>query len=311
MSETILKDQIVCVECGSTDFISEVTRGDVVCRWCGVVNDKIIEGSHFLDRSDGIDSRTGSPESRRGHSTSFRVFDANTDQRDKYRRMYNAENSAYDAISENKARILTILTRLGLSEHARNDLMFELKKIYAAEKRKGNKITNIFLVTAALTIKHMKNRGIPCSINDIVNLFKEHNCKLSSKAVRDYIIETNMNYRTSSAKEFVPKYLAKLKEVETFKERLANVHPEDELSFEKMATTIQRMATKLCDINVNGRKPSVFAVSCIFLATNMVGQRYLGQPLITKEEISRYLRTPSTTLREHCRYVQTHLKMNL
>lgn len=311
MSETILKDQLTCVDCGGTEFISVVTRGDVVCRFCGIVADRIIEGSHFLDRCDGPDARTGSPESRRGHSTSFRVFDAQVENRDKYRRMYNAENSAYCAISENKGRILTILTRLGLSEHSRNDLMYELNKIYAAEKRKGNKITNIFLLTAALTIKHMKNKGVPCSINDIVNLFKEHHCKLSAKAVRDYIMDTNMNYKTTPAKEFVPKFLAELKEIESFKSRLENVHPEDELGFEKMTTTIQRLATKLCDIKVNGRKPSVFAVSCIFLATNMVGLRYSGQPLITKEEISRYLRTPSTTLREHCKYVQTHLKMNL
>ncbi len=311
MSETILKDELTCADCGGTKFISEVTRGDVVCRYCGIVADRILECSHFLDRSDGPDSRFGSPESRRGHSTSFRVFEAHIEQRDKYRRMYNAENSAYDAVQESKGRILAILTRLGLSENARNDLMFELNKIYLSEKRKGNKVTNIFLICAALTIKHMKNKGLPCSINDIVNIFKEHHCKLSAKAVRDYIMDTNMNYRTSSAKEFVPKYLAQLKAIDDFKERLANIHPEDELGFEKMSTTIQRLATKLCEIKVNGRKPSVFAVSCIFLATNMVGQRYLGEQLITKEEISRYLSTPSTTLREHCRYVQTHLKMRL
>ena len=311
MSETIVKEQLVCTSCGGTEFISEVTRGDIVCRNCGVVAERIIEGSHFLDRCDGAEARTGSPESRRGHSTSFRVHDAEVEKRQKFRRMYNAENSAYDAIDENRGRILAILTRLGLSENARNDVMFELKKVYADERRKGNKITNIFLVAAALTIKHQKNRGIPCSINDIVNIFKEHNCKLSAKAVRDYIMNTNMNYKTSSAKEFVPKYLAKLKNISIFKERLANVTPEDELGFEKMTTTIQRLATKMCDIKVNGRKPSVFAVSCLFLAINMVGERFIGEPLITKEEISRYLRTPSTTLREHCRYVQTHLKVNL
>jgi len=311
MSRTILQDQLTCLGCGGTEFIEDHSRGDVVCRQCGTIVDKIFVGSHFQDRTQGVEVRTGSPESRRGHTTSFRVFDANVESRDKYRRMYNVENSAYCAISENKSRILAILTRLGLSEHSRNDLMYELNKIYNDEKRKGNKVTNIFLITAALTIKHMKNKQMPCSINDIVGIFKEHNCKLSAKAVRDFIIESNMNYKTSSAKEFVPKYLAKLTEVETFKDRLANVHPDDELGFEKISTTIQSLATKLCTIRINGRKPSIFAVSCIFLATNLVGQRYIGEPLITKEEISRFLRTPSTTLREHTRYLQTHLKMNL
>ncbi|MHA1219735.1 MAG: hypothetical protein ACTSO5_13815, partial [Candidatus Heimdallarchaeaceae archaeon] len=147
-----------------------------------------------MSRLLNSDSRMGSPESRRNTvSTSFRVYDANADMRDKFRRLYNAANSSYDACEENKGRILSILTRLGFSEHARNDLMFELKKIYAAEKRKGNKVTNIFLVCTALTIKHMKNRGMACSINDIVNIFKESGTKLSSKAVRDYIIESGMS----------------------------------------------------------------------------------------------------------------------
>lgn len=304
-----LQETLTCVDCGGTEFSYDIRRGDVVCRRCGIVAEKIFEGSHFLDRSE--DARTGSPESRRSHSTSFRVNEAHVEKRPKYRRMYQAENSQYSAIEENKARILTILTRLGLSEHTRNDLMYELNKIYASEKRKGNKITNIFLVTAALTIKYLKNKGIPCSINDIVALFKEHHCKLSSKAVRDYILDSNMNYTTSPAKSFVPKYLAELKEIESFKERLENIHPEDELGYEKLTTTIQRLATKLCDLKVNGRKPSVFAVSCIFLSINMVGKRFIGEPLITKEEISRFLGTPSTTLREHVRYVQDNLRINL
>ena len=126
MSRTILQDQLTCVDCGGTEFISDISRGDVVCRDCGTIAEKILVGSHFQDRTQGADIRTGSPESRRGHSTSFRVFEANTEHRDKYRRMYNTENSAYCAISENKSRILTILTRLGLSEHSRNDLMYEL-----------------------------------------------------------------------------------------------------------------------------------------------------------------------------------------
>ena len=314
MSGTIIQEQeqYACPECNGVEFISDVQRGDVICRGCSIVVDKILEGTHFLDRGDGPDSRMGSPESRRNTvSTSFRVYDANADMRDKFRRLYNAANSSYDAVEENKGRILSILTRLGFSEHARNDLMFELKKIYAAEKRKGNKVTNIFLVCTALTIKHMKNRGMACSINDIVSIFKESGTKLSSKAVRDYIIESGMSYKNSSAESFIPKYLALLKSNDVLRQRLENIDPDDELAYEKLITSIETIATKLSQIKVNGRKPSVFSVSCLYIATNLVGERYLGEPLISKEEISRFLSVPSTTLREHCRYVMNHLQLNL
>ncbi len=312
MSGAILQEQYQCPECNKTEFISDVQRGDIICRNCAVVVDTVFEGTHFLDRGDGPDSRMGSPESRRNSiSTSFRVYDANADMRDKFRRLYNTANSSYDAIEENKSRILAILTRLGFSEHSRNDLVYELKKIYADEKRKGNKVTNIFLVSAALTIKHIKNKGMACSINDIVNIYKEAGTKLSAKAVRDYIIESGMSYRTSSAESFIPKYLAQLKSNETIRQRLENIDPEDELAYEKLITSIETIATKLSHIKVNGRKPSVFSVSCLYIAANLVGQRYLGEQLISKEEISRFLSVPSTTLREHCKYVMNHLQLNL
>ncbi|MHA1217720.1 MAG: hypothetical protein ACTSO5_03445, partial [Candidatus Heimdallarchaeaceae archaeon] len=156
-----------------------------------------------------------------------------------------------------------------------------------------------------------KNRGMACSINDIVNIFKESGTKLSSKAVRDYIIESGMSYKNSSAESFIPKYLAQLKSNDVLRQRLENIDPDDELAYEKLITSIETIATKLSKIKVNGRKPSVFSVSCLYIATNLVGERYIGEQLISKEEISRFLSVPSTTLREHCRHVMNHLQLNL
>jgi transcription initiation factor TFIIIB Brf1 subunit/transcription initiation factor TFIIB len=308
MSKTLLIEDI-CKECGSTSFATTIS--DIVCSECGTVFDRIIEGSHFLERGKEGE-KTGSPESRRSKSTFFKVYDAHSaEKREKYRRLFNVANSQYDAIEENKSRLLGILTRIGLSENQRNDIMFELKRKYNDERRKGNKITNIFLIAAALTIRFMKNQGRATSINDIVALFKAHGCKLSAKAVRDYIIENNLNYRTSSAKEFIPKYMTKIRTNAMLRDRLSQINPDDEFNVEKMLTTIEKLAHKLSEIKTNGRRPSVFSVSCIFLATNLVGQRYLGQQLISKEEISRYCQIPATTLRQHCKYVMDHLKLNL
>jgi transcription initiation factor TFIIIB Brf1 subunit/transcription initiation factor TFIIB len=308
MSETLVIDE-VCPECGSLAFAT--TRSDIVCQSCGVVFDRIIEGSHFLERGQQGE-RIGSPESRRGKTTYFKVNDVYTpEKRDKYRRLFNTENSQYDACEENKSRLLAILTQIGLSENQRNDIMFELKKKYNDERRNGNKVTNIFLIAAAITIKYMKNQGKATSINDIVNLFKAYQCKLSAKAVRSYILETNMNYRSSSAKDFVPKMMAQLRNNKTILYRLSQINPHDELNVDKMLTSIERLATKLTEIKSNGRKPSTFSVAAIFLASNMVSKRYTGQPLLTKEEISRYLHIPSTTLREHCKFFMNHLQLNL
>ncbi len=310
MSETlVIEDEIVCEECGKATLVE--TRSDVVCRNCGVVKDKIYEGTHFIERSTNS-SRMGSPESRRGKSTYFRFYDSTAGKnRDSYRRMWNAEHSVYDAIQENKSRLLGILTRIGLTENQKNDVMYELSKIYNDAKRTNKKVTNIFLIACALTIKYLKNKGHATSISDVVKIFKEHNCKLSAKAVRDYILENNINYKANSAEEFVPKYMAKLRANHVFRRKLKEIDPNDYLKDEKVLTTIEKLALKLSQIKLNGRKPSTFSVSCIFLASNLVGQRFIGSELLTKEEISRVCQIPSTTLREHCRFLLTHLKMKL
>ncbi|MHA1203209.1 MAG: hypothetical protein ACTSQ4_11915 [Candidatus Heimdallarchaeaceae archaeon] len=310
MSDTLLvEDEMLCEECGKAMLVE--TRSYVVCRNCGTVVDRIFEGTHFVERSTAS-LRMGSPESRRGKSTYFRFFDAAAGQhRDKYRRMWNAEHSIYDAIKENKSRLLGILTRIGLTENQKNEVMFQLNRIYAGDKREGKKVTNIFLIACAITIKYLKNKGHATSISDIVKIFKEHNCKLSAKAVRDYILDNNISYRTSSAEEFIPKYMAKLKSNEVLRDRLEKMDPLDDLKVEKMLTTIESLALKLSKIKSNGRKPSTFGVSCIFLATNLVGQRFSGTDILTKEEISRVCQIPSTTLREHVRYLTNNLHMKL
>jgi len=311
MSETLVieDDDILCEECGKVMMVE--TRSYIVCRNCGTVHDRIFEGTHFVERSsDSL--RMGSPESRRGKSTYFRFFDAAVGQnREKYRRMWNAEHSIYDAIKENKSRLLGILTRIGLSENQKNEVMFQLNRIYASDKRKGKKVTNIFLIACAIVIKYLKNKGQATSISDIVKIFKEHNCKLSSKAVRDYILDNNIGYKTSSAEEFIPKYMVKLKSNEGLRRRLSEIDPSDDLKADKVLTTIECLALKLSQIKSNGRKPSTYGVSCIFLASNLVGQRYLGTDILTKEEISRVCQIPSTTLREHVRYLTTNLHMKI
>ena len=310
MAETlVIEEEIFCEECGKATLVK--TRSDIVCRNCGVIKDKIYEGTHFVERSTDS-SRMGSPESRRGKSTYFRFYEAPAGKnRDSYRRMWNAEHSVYNAIQENKSRLLGILSRIGLTENQKNDIMFQLNKIYNDAKRSNQKVTNIFLIACAITIKYLKIKGHATSISDVVKIFKEHNCKLSAKAVRDYILENNINYTANSAEEFVPKYMAKLRANLVFRGKLQALDPNDDLKDEKVLTTIEKLALKLSQIKSNGRKPSTFSVSCIFLASNLVGHRYIGQELLTKEEISRVCQIPSTTLREHCRFLNTHLQMKI
>ena len=105
--------------------------------------------------------------------------------------------------------------------------------------------------------------------------------------------------------------MAKLRANHVFRRKLKDLDPNDDLKDEKVLTTIEKLALKLSQIRANGRKPSTFSVSCIFLASNLVGQRFIGHELLSKEEISRVCQIPSTTLREHCRFLNSHLKMKL
>jgi len=297
----------VCITCGGTEFAETIS--DVVCKNCGTVVDRIFQGNQYMGQ-DG--QRRGAPESRRGHSTYFRVSDVfSKENKDKYIRLKNVENCSYDAIQENKTRLLTMLEQLGLTENEKNDILYELRKKYASEKRNGKKVTNIFLLAAAITLKQVKNREKAISINDIVNLFKSHGCKLSSKAVRDYILKNGISYKITPAREFVPKYMAKLKTNPSLVEKLKAMKSDDELAVEKMLTTIEKIALRLAEMKTYGRRPSVFSVSCIYVATSLVGERYLGESLFTKEEISRLCEIPSTTLREHCKFVKNQIKFKI
>ncbi len=299
-----------CPDCNSNDIVE--THSDYCCRKCGAVVERRMESTHFLSRSsDG--ERSGSPESiRSSKSTSFRVLDAKAgEKREKWRRLWKSENSQYCAISENKSRLLNILTNLGLSETATNEIMFELKKTYSAERRKGNKVTNIFLIGAAITLKQLKNKKRATSINTIVSTFKNYGCKLSSKSVRDYIMENNIALRSTSPAIFVNQHMGRLRNSPSVRKKLSILTNGDDLELDMLYTTIERMATKLSAVKTNGRKPSVLSASCIYLAAELLGIKIIGESILTKDEMSRICKIPTTTMRAHVKYLKAQINIKI
>ncbi|MHA1304491.1 MAG: TFIIB-type zinc ribbon-containing protein [Candidatus Heimdallarchaeaceae archaeon] len=306
--ESLTKELFACPECGSSSFVETIS--DLVCRKCGLVLEQRIESTHFLDKGEE-GTRYGSPESRRCHSTFFITNEAKPgEKREKYKRMWYTENSSYDAIDEQKSRILSILTKLGLTTNQKNDILYELRKMYNDEKRNGNKVTNIFLLASALTIRYMKNKKLPVSIRSVVDIFKSYGCKLSAKAVRDYIISNNIAYKCTDPSLYVSKYMAKLRNNYEIRAMLKTV-AEDEIGVDKILTTIERIATKLSSIDPNGRRPSVLSVSCIYLATELLGQKMIGSSLLSKKQLSELCNVPSTTMRAHCNYLKNQINIKI
>jgi len=301
------EDELVCPECGSKDFIKTVS--DYVCRNCGICVAPIFVSTQFVDRnSDGV--RSGSPESRRAvRSTSFRLLDVPPgEQRKKYHRLRRAENSEYDALEEQKSRILAILTSLNLSERDKDGILFEIKKRYMEAKRANKKVSNIFLIVAAITIKFMQNRKRPENLVEVVKVFKSFGCKLSAKAVRDYILENNIVYRPAQPAQFIPKYMASMRNSEKIKNKLREFES-DEATINKVLLTIEKIALKLSYLKIRGKKPSVFSASCIFLASELVGKKFFNKQIFSKEDISRLCKVPSTTLSSHYKSLKEHLKL--
>jgi len=302
-----VNEELICPECGSNVIIQ--TTSDYVCKECGTCIEPVFLSTQFIERNS-YGARTGSPEARRAvKSTSFRIFDVKPGaQRRKYQRLQRTENSTYDAIEEQRSRILSILTALHLSERDKNDIMFEIKKRYQEAKRANKKVTNIFLIASAVTIKFMQNRKRPENLVEVVKVYKNFGCKLSAKAVRDYILENNIVYRPSQPSQFIARYMASIRNSTAIRKKLKEWE-KDEMVINKLLLTIEKMALKLSYLKIRGKKPSVFSASCIFLASELVGKKFFNKQLFSKEEISRLCNVPSTTLSSHYKTLKEYLKI--
>lgn len=298
-----VEERIKCPDCGSEDIITTVS--DMVCRNCGTCIDKIYVATHFISHTEG--ERMGSPCSMRGKTTTFKHKDIKPGaKREKFSRLYKVENSSYDAIEEHRSRFLLIFDRLGLNENEKNHLMNQIKQKYRALKRANKKVSNIFLIAAVLTIRYLKRMKRPESIGDVVKIFKEQNCKLSTKAVRDYIIENGITYQTSKPVEWVEKHITKIKNDSNIQNKLVQLRIE-KIDFDILLTKVEKMAMKLANVKADGRKASVLSASCIFLAGELIGNQLTGAPLFTKEDISRSCGVPTTTVRNHYNYLKSML----
>ncbi|MHA1685033.1 MAG: hypothetical protein ACTSYD_01365 [Candidatus Heimdallarchaeaceae archaeon] len=299
--EKSYEEVLSCPECGSSEVAYTVS--DIVCKNCGTCIDQIYVATHFIDRAEG--TRRGSPESRRGKTTMFNHKDIRPgEKRAQFQRLYRTENGTYDAIEEHRSRFILIFNALGLSEKDKNHLLYQIKKKYHELKRKGKKVTNIFLIAAALTIRYIKRIKRPESLGDVVKIFKQHNCKLSAKAVRDYIIENNMTYQTSKPIEWIEHHMAKIRNDPNIRSKLAQMQKE-QIEFDVLLMKIERIAMKLAKIRTNGRKASVLSASCIFLAGELIGHTITGENLFTKEDIARTCNVPTTTIRHHYNYLKS------
>ena len=310
------KVKIVCPECGGSNFIETVS--DVVCRKCGLVIDQRYSSDHFID-SDSTDwrkNRFGSPESRRSKNTYFSSFEVSPgESRAQFQRMWFAEKKLeYDAIEENKSRLLNILTKLGFSSNQKNQIMYELRKRYEAEKRAGNKVSNIFLLASALVIILSKNLNIPVSIRTVVDIFKSYGCKISSKAVRDYIITNNLTYTKSSTSVWVTKHMATLRsdlsirgQIRQELQNVGNTLEITELDIDKILTSIELFAVKLSKIDAKSRRPSVLSVACIFLASEMIAEK-INISLFNQAFLARTCKVSPATLRSHLLYLRNNIK---
>ncbi len=320
-SININEEEITCPECGNTNFA--ITKANKVCKVCGVVIEPIYQNDHWQGRFENAE-RYGSPESRRHtSSTFFRVNDVKTSKRRSNYNRYRLVNGSleYDAIEENLSRLLNILTTLGLSSNERNNLMFELKTIYTDAKRNEDKITNIFLIAAALTIKLLKRKGRAISISDVVSIYKQYGCKISNKAIRDHILDNNIRYLRSSKDQYISKYMAKLRSDDDIRSQILDFTKEtidkkesnidEDLEVNKVLTTIERMAIKLSKLNTGAKKPSVISAAGIFIASKLIATKYGKDLLLPKSTLSSLLDVPQSTLRTHVNYLSEKIKVKL
>jgi len=155
------------------------------------------------------------------------------------------------------------------------------------------------------------------SIRTVVDVFKSYGCKISSKAVRDYIISNNLAYTNSSTSVWVTKHMATLRSDlsirEQIRQELQNVGDSleiTELDIDKILTSIELFAVKLSKIEAKSRRPSVLSVACIFLASEMIAEK-INITLFNQAFLARTCKVSPATLRSHLIYLRSNIKTKI
>ncbi len=294
----------VCPECGSSNFVQDYVRGELVCSNCGlVITEQIVDNRaewRAFDKSQNDKrSRVGMPMTYTIHDKGLSTLidyrnkdakgkDIKGKQRERlYRlRKWHRRLRITDATQRNLAFALSEIDRmasqLGLPKNVRERASLFYRKIVEMKLIRGRSMES---VAAAALYAACRIANIPRTLPEIASVSKV-NKKETARIYRFMIRQLDIRIKPTSPTEFVSRLSSKL-----------NI-PTD---VEVLAIDIIKQAKK--NGLTSGRGPTGIAAAALYIAS------ILKNAQLTQKKIAETAQVTEVTVRN--RYKELVNKLNL
>ena len=296
----------LCPECGNTDLISDLSRGEVICNLCGLVlNQRIIDNGPewraFSSDEANNKVRVGAPTTLTIHDKGLSTmigwknkdaFGKNISPRMKaevYRlRKWHVRTRTNKSIDRNLAYAMNELDRftsqLNLSRELKESSAHIYRKMAYKNLIRGRSIEAMLIGSI---YSACRLNGIPKTLDDFVE-FASVDKKKIARCYRLILSELNINISVSSPTNFIPRFCAELNLSGRTQNRAAELL--------KLAKKYRITA---------GKAPTGLAGAALYVAAIQEGERR------TQKEISHTAGVTEATIRNRYKELITHLNFEV
>jgi transcription initiation factor TFIIB len=282
-----------CAECGGSEIIRDLEKGDLVCGTCGLVLsehrlDTGPEWRAFTSAEKDARARTGGPQSFaihdkglstmidwRDHDSTGKRFTASQRAQIYRLRKWQIRTRMHSSLERNLAQAMTELDRLssqlGLSRSIKELAALLYRKLIVSKRVR---IRSIEATVGASIYAACRLRKSPRTLEEIATLSRINKKKLGSY-YRLLVTKLNLRMPVSEPANYVPRFISELNlpgEVQT------------------KVLEILDQAKKTRGL-VTGRDPRGLAAAAIYIASILTGNR------ITQREIAKASGVTEVTIR--------------
>jgi transcription initiation factor TFIIB len=282
-----------CAECGGSEIIRDLEKGDLVCGTCGLVLsehrlDTGPEWRAFTSAEKDARARTGGPQSFaihdkglstmidwRDHDSTGKRFTASQRAQIYRLRKWQIRTRMHSSLERNLAQAMTELDRLssqlGLSRSIKELAALLYRKLIVSKRVR---IRSIEATVGASIYAACRLRKSPRTLEEIATLSRINKKKLGSY-YRLLVTKLNLRMPVSEPANYVPRFISELDlpgEVQT------------------KVLEILDQAKKTRGL-VTGRDPRGLAAAAIYIASILTGNR------ITQREIAKASGVTEVTIR--------------
>ena len=281
-----------CIECGSTDFICDDTRGEVICSKCGLVIEE-----HIVDM--GPEWRSYNPEERKkrsrvGSPTNYSIHDKGLstmiglEDRDGYGkklapkrraeidrlRKWQRRTRTYGSRERNLTQAMMELERLASQMGTPRSIKEEAAIIYRkAVENRMNRGTSIEVLVAATLYAACRIRKIPRTLDEVAEKSRI-NKKQLGRCFRQLTRKIDVSIPISTPIDFISRFSNEL-----------------ELSGKASGRAIKILETAKKAGITAGKDPTGLAAAALYIAGILAYERR------TQSEIARVAQVTEVTVR--------------